>query len=58
MQRARMLPVLALLAVTAPLGTATAGTNPLSKVVDLLDSLAAKITKEGEAEAAAYKEYV
>eukprot|EP00421_Protoceratium_reticulatum_P022363 CAMPEP_0168388452 /NCGR_PEP_ID=MMETSP0228-20121227/16458_1 /TAXON_ID=133427 /ORGANISM="Protoceratium reticulatum, Strain CCCM 535 (=CCMP 1889)" /LENGTH=230 /DNA_ID=CAMNT_0008401699 /DNA_START=44 /DNA_END=733 /DNA_ORIENTATION=+ len=58
MQRASMMAVLALLAVTAPLGAATAGTNPLSKVVDLLDSLAAKITKEGEVEAAAHKEYV
>jgi len=31
--------------------------NPLGKVVELLDSLAAKIEKEGEAEAKAYKEF-
>merc|ERR1719148_638852 len=33
-------------------------TNPLSKTIELMDSLAAKITAEGEAEAKAYKEYV
>jgi len=32
--------------------------NPLGKVIELLDSLAAKITKEGEAEVKAYKEFV
>lgn len=32
-------------------------TNPLSKVIDLLDSLSAKITKEGEVEAKAFKDY-
>lgn len=32
--------------------------NPLSTVLELLDSLSAKITAEGEAEAKAYKEYV
>merc|ERR1719201_2661710 len=32
--------------------------NPLSTVIDLMDSLTAKITAEGEAEAKAYKEYV
>merc|ERR1719399_1167229 len=47
--------VLALL-VGAPVADATA--NPLSKVMELMDSLTAKITKEGEAEAKAYKEYV
>merc|ERR1719242_150422 len=31
--------------------------NPLGEVIVLLDSLAAKIVKEGEAEAKAYKEY-
>jgi len=36
---------------------ASAG-NPLSTVLDLMDSLSAKITAEGEAEAKAYKEYV
>merc|ERR1719408_1046790 len=32
--------------------------NPLSTVMQLMDSLSAKITAEGEAEAKAYKEYV
>merc|ERR1740130_2211398 len=32
--------------------------NPLSTVIDLMDSLTAKVTAEGEAEAKAYKEYV
>merc|ERR1719375_1081452 len=32
--------------------------NPLSTVLELMDSLTAKITAEGEAEAKAYKEYV
>merc|ERR1719359_164123 len=32
--------------------------NPLGTVLQLMDSLAAKITAEGEAEAKAYKEYV
>jgi molecular chaperone GrpE (heat shock protein) len=36
----------------------TLESNPLGKVIELLDSLAAKITKEGEAEAKAYKEFV
>mmetsp|Transcript_60405 Transcript_60405/g.93987 ORF Transcript_60405/g.93987 Transcript_60405/m.93987 type:complete len:701 (+) Transcript_60405:58-2160(+) len=35
-----------------------ATTNPLSKVIELMDSLTAKITAEGEAEAKAFKEYV
>lgn len=35
-----------------------ADTNPLSKTIELLDSLAAKITAEAAAEAKAYKEYV
>merc|ERR1739842_13029 len=33
------------------------GTNPLSKVYDLMDELVAKIHGEGDAEAKAYKEY-
>jgi len=33
------------------------GTNPLSKVYALMDELVAKINKEGDAEAKAYKEY-
>jgi len=32
--------------------------NPMSKVLQLVDELAAKITKDGEAEAAAFGEYV
>merc|ERR1719171_3364215 len=35
-----------------------ADTNPLSKVIELIDSLTAKIIGEGEAELKAYKEYV
>jgi hypothetical protein len=31
--------------------------NPLGKVIELMDSLTAKITREGEAEAKAFKEY-
>merc|ERR1719471_2131205 len=36
----------------------SAQTNPLATVLSLIDELAAKITKEGEAEARAYAEYV
>jgi len=32
-------------------------TNPLAKVIELLDGLKAKVTAEGEAEAKAYKEF-
>merc|ERR1719436_1138728 len=32
--------------------------NPLSKVISLMDELTAKVTKEGEAEAKAYADYV
>jgi len=32
-------------------------TNPLAKVIELLDGLSAKVTAEGEAEAKAYKEF-
>mmetsp|Transcript_82130 Transcript_82130/g.171944 ORF Transcript_82130/g.171944 Transcript_82130/m.171944 type:complete len:705 (-) Transcript_82130:97-2211(-) len=38
--------------------SAVADTNPLSKVLELLGTLEAKVTKEGEAEAAAYNEYI
>ena len=31
--------------------------NPLGKVIELMDSLTAKITAEGEAEAKAYKDF-
>jgi DNA repair exonuclease SbcCD ATPase subunit len=45
--------------IAAPAATALLDTaNPLSKTIELLDSLSAKITAEGEAEAKAYKEYV
>merc|ERR1719169_8766 len=40
----------------APVAAATE-TNPLSKVIQLMDELTAKIAKEGEAEAKAFKEY-
>merc|ERR1719169_126200 len=47
----------ALFILGVPAASADA-TNPLSKTIELLDSLSAKITAEGEAEAKAYKEYV
>merc|ERR1719281_1283164 len=37
---------------------ASADTNPLAKVIELLDGLAAKISKEGEAEQKAFQEYI
>merc|ERR1719316_2096011 len=53
---------LALLAVAlAPGANAAlldAETNPLAKVIELMDSLTAKITADGEAEAKAYHEYM
>jgi hypothetical protein len=49
----RMLVLLALVSVTS-----AADANPLGKVIELMDSLTAKITAEGEAEAKAFKEYV
>jgi len=51
--------VLALLAGTSvALGADTTATsNPLGKVLELMESLSAKITAEGEAEAKAFKEY-
>jgi hypothetical protein len=51
----QMLPLF-LLCLTTPAAFA-AQANPLSEVISLLDSLSAKITKEGEAEAKSYKEY-
>merc|ERR1719313_1042457 len=39
------------------MGTASATGNPLGKVIELMDSLTAKITAEGEEEAKAFKEY-
>merc|ERR1719160_704419 len=53
---------IALLVVAlAPSATAAAldaETNPLGKVIELMDSLTAKITADGEAEAKAYHEYM
>jgi len=52
--------LLLVLAASVGGGTASslhAGTNPLSKVYELMDELVAKINKEGEAEAKAYQEY-
>jgi len=46
---------LLLTALAWPAGAATS--NPLGKVLELMDGLTAKITKEGEEEAAAYKKY-
>merc|ERR1740117_2886347 len=36
---------------------AAAETNPMAKVLELMDDCAAKVTADGEAEAKAYKEY-
>mmetsp|Transcript_18130 Transcript_18130/g.42678 ORF Transcript_18130/g.42678 Transcript_18130/m.42678 type:complete len:700 (-) Transcript_18130:550-2649(-) len=47
-----------LLACAWLLDAANVQENPLGEVLTLLDSLAAKITKEGEAEAKAYKEFL
>merc|ERR1740123_1714768 len=44
------------LALASPLAVADQA-NPLSKVISLLDDLTAKITKDGEAEAKAYKDF-
>merc|ERR1712129_607300 len=38
--------------------SSTSDTNPLAKVMDLMDELKAKIVAEGEAEAKAYEEYL
>jgi len=43
--------------VLALLVGAAAASNPLGKVIELMDSLTAKITAEGDAEAKAFKEY-
>jgi len=51
-----MLFLLALVSTTSVAGAAHTS-NPLGKVIELMDSLAAKITAEGEAEAKAFKEY-
>jgi len=49
-------PVFALLAGAAAVQN-DVSSNPLGKVMELMDSLTAKITAEGEAEAKAFKEY-
>jgi len=41
----------------AVVGSHADETNPLAKVIELMDDCAAKITADGEAEAKAYKEY-
>ena len=51
----QILPVLFLLSLVS--ATKGADTNPVEKVVSLLDMLAAKIMKEGEAEEKAFQEY-
>merc|ERR1719163_1035861 len=56
MQSVRAVLLLSLFATCS--NAAAVETNPLSKVIDLMDALTAKVTKEGEAEAKAYKEYV
>jgi len=48
--------LLAFLACSTVVGAVE--TNPLSKVLDLMDALTAKVTKEGEEEAKAFKDYV
>eukprot|EP00420_Gonyaulax_spinifera_P025686 CAMPEP_0197917128 /NCGR_PEP_ID=MMETSP1439-20131203/83271_1 /TAXON_ID=66791 /ORGANISM="Gonyaulax spinifera, Strain CCMP409" /LENGTH=147 /DNA_ID=CAMNT_0043539197 /DNA_START=67 /DNA_END=507 /DNA_ORIENTATION=+ len=49
--------MLVLLAVSAPAMAAAEVMNPLGMVLELMDSLASKITKDGEAEAKAYTEF-
>jgi len=51
-----LIAMVGLLASSSMVGAIEA--NPLSKVIELMDALAAKVTKEGEAEAKAFKEYV
>jgi len=57
MQFPSMLALIALLA-SACTAASRADSNPLEKTVELLDSLSAKIAKEGEAEVKAYEEFV
>merc|ERR1719331_1804077 len=53
------LQMLLLLALASTTASASQGStsNPLGKVIELMDGLTAKITAEGEAEAKAFKEY-
>jgi chromosome segregation ATPase len=59
--KSSMFALLLCLAAAPPASAAAAGAkgkeNPLGEVIVLLDSLAAKVTADGEAEAKAYKEY-
>jgi len=50
--------VLLLTLCVAPAISEQVRANPLGKVLELMDTLAAKVTKEGEAEAKAYGEYM
>jgi len=50
-----MISVFCVLTLLSP--AAATDDNPLSKVLELMDALAAKVSKEGEAEAKAYNEY-
>jgi len=52
MQASRIVP-----ALFAAVACGATDTNPLAKVLDLMDDCAAKVTADGEAEAKAYKEY-
>jgi hypothetical protein len=54
MQASKMLPAVALAGLTI---ASADSTNPMAKVLELMDDCSAKIVKDGEAEAKAYKEY-
>jgi peptidoglycan hydrolase CwlO-like protein len=57
MQPMRVFSVVLILSLAASANAESVKANPLGKVIELLESLSAKITAEGEAEAKAYKEY-
>jgi len=57
MKTARKLLVLFAISSTCQATTEEIQTSPLSKVLDLMAELTAKVVKEGEVEAKAYKEY-
>jgi len=54
MQVSKMLPIVSLLGLVA---ADADGTNPIAKVLELMDDCSAKVKADGEAEAKAYKEY-
>merc|ERR1719285_587064 len=56
MQVTRTLPII--LCLLAGWSCSAADSNPLAKVLELMDELKAKILKEGEVEAKAYDEYL